>query len=237
MTPGDYKVNSSEIGYHFYGRKSVGRRSYPWFLMTGRLDIQWRVKRSPVVKFKKINQFSRQCHLGWGGSIMKKIRGRIVGGQEISSTSDMDPWPAHSCSSIGHPSAMTSNSGVNQNADERAHKSMIRSRNRPSDITFLPPTDRLHRRQSPPRGTHLQVAHHCRRQNPTGRSWETELQSCCLYYCLQSRSLLPHHQPLCLCGQPKRKKKWHQLPCAYFWPSHPPEFTSQSSFICFEKII
>lgn len=57
----------------------------------------------------------------------KKARGCIIRGQGILSPSDMDPWPAHSCSSIGPPSAMTSNSGVNQNADERAHESMIGS--------------------------------------------------------------------------------------------------------------
>lgn len=131
----------------------------------------------------------------------------IIAGQGTWSTSDTEPWPAHRGSSAGAPPVKTPNKKASQKAREHAPKSMIRPGKRTGPITLFPPTDCQHRRQNPRGGTQPPSAYHCRRQNPTGRSSGTEPQSCCLYYCLQSRSLLRDHQPLCLCGQPERKQK------------------------------
>lgn len=50
------------------------------------------------------------------------------------------------------------------------------------------------------------ISYHYHHRSQTGRSWGTALQSCCLYYFLQNRSLLQRHQPLYLHWQQKQSK-------------------------------
>ena len=212
----------------------------------GKLNVYRRMKRLSLVKIQKGNK-SRclrewilwdEVVLSWSKS--KRMHSWRSGGTSSASDTDQIPAPAHSGSAISALLFQQSQAPVGLGAPkscEHAQKPKIGSGNKTGPITFLSTSDHQRRKHSPPRGTHLMTSYHCHRQNPTGRSSGTVLPSCCLYYCLQSRSLLPGHQPLCLHGQPERKQKWHRLPCAYFQPRPLSEFTSQGAFICLEKII
>lgn len=171
------------------------------------------MKTSSRVKKGSKSQFAREYSLGEGGSIMTQIKEDTL----------LEVWGSLlsfcACSQLGQLhesfafSVKTPNSGVFQKHQsspkscEHGQKSKIRSGNETGPITLPSASGCQHRKHHPPGETNPGTSYHCRRPNPTGRNSGTELPSCCLYYCLQSRSLLPGHQPLCLRGQPERKQK------------------------------
>lgn len=70
------------------------------------------------------------------------------------------------------------------------------------------------------------ISYHCHHPNQTGKSWGTVLQSCCLYYFLQNRSLLQRHQPLYLHWQQK------QSTMVLYMYEHLPIYTTEPSKCC-----
>ena len=236
MTSNDYKGDSTEWRYHLSGKEVLREGGLASELISNDGEVGWIVKRSSWARIKKETNHTLLESILWDEVVPSWTKSKRThywrsGGTSSTSASAPSCGSTSACFFSRHATVEPSESC------EHEQKPTLGPGNKMGPNTFLSTSDRQHRKQSPPGGTNPMTSYHCHHQNPTGRSSGTELLSCCLYYCLQSRSLLLGHQPLCLRGQPERKQKWHWLPCAYFQPCPLPEFTSWGTFICLEKII